>query len=143
MNKTVVCSVCGETIPTGDAFERDGEYYCEECHLAENCQTCPVCEEHFEPDGGDYFFITKKTSGITGKEVGLYRALIHPFFFGNCVEGFERFREGSIEKVNGLDIEDHIRKGYPFASEDDVTVATDIICPDCAAKYGSAQYTRP
>ena len=133
---THICDHCGRKFDYMP-FQRDGECLCEECHLEENCQTCPVCENYFEPEEGDeeLFFITKKTAEATRRPVGLYRVLKHPFFHGNCVEGFEGFFDGAVEQVNDLDIEDHLDKEHPFYEKH--SVATDIICPDCAARYKS------
>ena len=131
--ETHVCSRCGAEIED-EPFKRNGECLCEECYLEECTQTCPVCEEHFEPEegGSEHFFITKKTSRITGQPVGLYRVLKHPFFHGNCIDGFDAFYKDAIEQVNDLDIEDYLSKKYG----EDTEVSTDIICPDCAARYG-------
>lgn len=134
--ETYICDRCGAEFQD-EPFRRDGECLCEECYLEEHTRVCPVCEEHFEPDesDGEHFFITKETSETARKPVGMYRVLKHPFFHGNCVEGFEGFFDGAVEQVNDLDIEAHLSKKYGGHVE----VSTDLICPECAAKYKAIQ----
>ena len=143
MSNKHVCSRCGAEIEEGFEYGTDEEILCEECYLDET-DICPICEGHFEPVGGEgrfheavkdseeYFFITKETSELTHKPVGMYRVKEHPFFWGDCVTGFSAFYDDAIEKVNNIDIEDYLDKQYPNFKHH---VATEIICPDCARKY--------
>lgn len=132
------CDYCGKSIFKLDDFPevRNNEVFCEECYEEHFMAICPVCEEHYEPDekDGEYFFITKETQKTTHVPIGLYRVKEHPFYYGDCISGFDAFFDGAIEQVNDLDIEElkNIRLGCMKYEEE---VETDMICPDCAKKY--------
>ena len=141
--KKLTCARCGDEITHGCECGTEASPLCEECYQ-DLTDVCPVCEEHFTPldgediglsqtrEGEEYFFITKATAKVTRKPVGLYHVLEWPFFYGDCVTGFDGFIEGAIEQVNTLDIEDYLDRQYPRIQN---TVGTDIICPECAEKY--------
>ena len=131
------CDCCGKSVFKLYDFPeiRDNEVFCEDCYKERFMSICPVCEEHFELDekDGEYFFITKHTTEDTRLPIGMYRVLKHPFFYGDCVTGFDGIFEDAIEQVNDLDIEElkNMRLGYVCEEE----VETDMICPECAKKY--------
>ena len=139
----LICTHCGDEITPGFEFGTEEHPLCEECYC-DMTDVCPVCEEHFTPldgediglsrtkEGEEYFFITKATAKVTGKPVGLYHVLEWPFFYGDCVTGFDGFIEGAIEQVSTLDIEDYLDRQYPRIEHE---VATDILCPECAEKF--------
>lgn len=139
----IICARCGEEIMPGFECGTEERPLCEECYY-DMTDICPVCEEHFTPlygediglsrtqEGEEYFFITKATAKVTSKPVGLYHVLQRPFFFATCVTGFEGFIEGAIEQVSTLDIEAYLDRQYPRIRH---TVATKILCPECAEKY--------
>ena len=141
--KKLICVRCGDEITPGFEYGTDERPLCEECYC-DLTDICHVCEEHYTPlDGEDiglnrtkedeeYFFITKATAKVTRKPVGLYHVLKRPFFYGDCVTGFDDFIEGAIEQVSTLDIEDYLDRQYPCIQH---TVGTDILCPECAEKY--------
>ena len=58
--------------------------------------------------------------------------LQRPFFFGDCVTGFDGFIEGAIEQVSTLDIEAYLDRLYPRIEH---TVGTETLCPECAEKF--------
>ncbi len=131
------CCMCRKSVFQMDDYPavRDGSVYCEDCYCEEVLDTCPLCEEHYDPadlGDGEYFFITPSFAKTVHKPVGMYRVLEHPFFYGNCVTGFDDFYDGAIEQVSDFDIEAYLRK---VRQRDDITVGIDIICPDCAKKY--------
>lgn len=131
------CDHCGKSIFDLNDFPevRDGEVICEDCYCEEYRTTCPVCEEGYEKDAEtDYFFITRNTTRDARKPVGLYKALERPFFYGDCVTGFDGFYEGAIEQVNDLDIDEY-RAVEIGRFEEYNAVKTELICPDCAKLF--------
>lgn len=141
--KKLICARCGDEITPGFECGTDERPLCEECYQ-DMTNICPVCEEHFTPldvediglsrmrEGEEYFFITRRTAKITRKPVGLYHVLQRPFFYGDCVSGFDGFIEGTVEQVSTLDIENYLDRQHPRIRH---TVATEILCPECAEKY--------
>ncbi len=131
------CDNCGESIfemwdfPVVDT-DKD-ELLCEECYNEEYLTVCPVCEESCEKeDMTEYFFITKDTSKTVRKPVGLYKILRYPFYYGDCVFGFDNFFDNAIEKVSDL----NIKEAYSIRNHDNKKyILLDCICPDCADKY--------
>lgn len=134
--KKTTCDYCYCEIED-EPFRGDGMTLCEDCWLDLCCSTCPVCEEHYEKDSvktgeNEYFFLTRETAELTGHPVGMYRVLEHPFYYGDCVTGFDDFYDGAVEQVSDLDIEEQKRSESRYF---DRRIHADIICPDCAAKY--------
>lgn len=141
--KKQTCACCGDEITPGYEYGTEEHPLCEECYCHMTA-VCPVCGEHFTPlcgedtglsrtkEGEEYFFITKATAKVTRKPVGLYHVLERPFFYGDCVIGFDDFYLDAIEQVSTLDIEDYLDWLYPRIEH---KVATDILCPECAEKY--------
>ena len=139
----LTCTRCGDEITPGFEYGTEKRPLCEECYQ-DLTDICPVCEEHFTPldgedigliqtkEGEEYFFITKATAKVTRKPVGLYHVLERPFFYGDCVTGFDDFYPDAIEQVSTLDIEDYLDRQYPRIRH---TVGTDILCPECAEKF--------
>ena len=105
------CDHCGKSIFELDDFpcvsiERK-EVLCEDCYDEEYRTTCPICEESWEIDEmTDYFFISKSNSKEVGKPSGIYKILKRPFYYGDCVTGFDAFFDGAIQKVSDIDIEE-------------------------------------
>lgn len=132
------CDRCGKSVFKLYDFPeiRDNEVFCEDCYTEYFMSTCPVCEEHYEPDekDGEYFFITKHTTEVTKLPIGMYRVLSHPFYYGDCVTGFDGIFKDAIEQINDLNIEElkNMRLGCVMDEEE---VETDMICPECAKKY--------
>ena len=138
-----ICIRCGEEITPGFEYGTEERPLCEECYY-DITDICPVCREHFTPldgedtglsrtrDGEEYFFITRRTAKVTRKPVGLYHVLQRPFFYGDCVSGFDDFIEGSVEQVSTLDIDGYLDRQYPRIKHE---VDMDILCPDCAEKF--------
>jgi len=139
----LTCARCGDEITPGFEYGTEANPLCEECYQ-DLTDICPVCEEHFTPldgediglsqtqEGEEYFFITKATAKVTRKPVGPYHVLERPFFYGDCVTGFDDFYPDAIEQVSTLDIEGYLDRLYPRIEH---TVGTDILCPECAEKF--------
>ena len=138
-----ICTRCGDEIIPGFEYGTEEHPLCEECYC-DMTDVCPVCGEHYTPldgedtglsrtkEGEEYFFITKATAKVTRKPVGLYHVLERPFFYGDCVCGFDDFYPDAIEQVSTLDIEDYLDRLYPRIEHE---VDTEILCPECAEKY--------
>lgn len=132
------CDYCGKSIFELDDYpnvsvERN-EVLCEDCYNEEYRTTCPICEESWEIDEmTDYFFISKANSKEVGKQSGIYKILEHPFFYGDCVTGFNSFFDGAIQKVSDIDIEEIYSILHPQLCKDSLTL--DCMCPHCAKKY--------
>ena len=132
------CSNCGESIFDLNDFPeiKDDKVICEDCYREEYMTTCPICEEDYENDKeSDYFFITKNTTRDARKPIGLYKAVERPFFYGDCVTGFDGFYEGAIVQVNDLDIDEFVNIKLSRLNRDKEEIATDMICPDCAKLF--------
>ena len=121
------CDYCGDSIFELDDFpEVDVEkdmVSCEDCYDEHFKTTCPSCENSYTDDElTDYFFITKDTAETVNRPVGLYKILKRPYFYGDCVTGFDDFFPDAIEKVLDIDLN---KKG----------VLLDCICQDCLSRY--------
>lgn len=132
------CDHCGKSIFDLNDFPeiRDGEVFCEDCYSVEHRTICPICEEEYEKDDKtDYFFITKSTTMDARLPIGLYKALKRPFFYGDCVTGFEGFFDGAVEQVNDLNIDEFVSIKLSRLNNDEEEIETDMICPDCAKLF--------
>ena len=132
------CDHCGKSIFELNDFpcvsiERK-EVLCEDCYDEEYRTTCPICEESWEIDEmTDYFFISKSNSKEVGKPSGIYKILERPFYYGDCVTGFDAFFDGAIQKVSDIDIEEVYSILHPRINKENITL--DCMCPHCAEKY--------
>lgn len=132
------CDNCGESIFEMDDFpdvsvERE-EVLCEDCYGEEYRTICPICEESFEIDEmTDCFFISKTNSKKVRKSSGIYKILKRPFYYGNCLTGFDAFFDGAIEKISEIDIEEVYFILHPELNKEDLTL--DCMCPHCSEKY--------
>jgi len=132
------CDNCGKSIFQLDDYpnvniERK-EVLCEDCYDESYRTFCPICEESFEiEEMPDYFFISRANSKHTRKPCGIYKILERPFYYGNCVTGFEGFFDYAIQKVSDIDIEEVYSILHPRL--DKSGIALDCICPDCATRY--------
>ena len=116
-----------------EALTEQNELLCEDCYDNEYRTVCPLCEESWEKDDmTEYFFITKEVSKKVHKPIGLYKILQYPFYYGDCVFGFDAFFDGAIEKVSDLDIKEAYSTINPRSEKD---ILLDCICPDCAERY--------
>lgn len=131
------CDNCGKSVFEMNDFpevltDKD-ELLCEECYDEEYRTVCPLCEESCEKeDMTEYFFITKKTSKTVHKPIGMYKILKYPFYYGDCVFGFDAFFDDAIEKVSDLNIKEAYYMHNPNNEKD---ILLDCICPDCAKRY--------
>lgn len=131
------CDHCGKSIFELDDFpevsvERK-EVLCEECYDEEYRTVCPLCEDSYENDEmTNYFFITKATSKEVGKPIGMYEILKYPFYYGDCLTGFDAFFDDAIRKVSDMDIDEAYSILHPRSNKD---ILLDCICSCCAEKY--------
>lgn len=102
--------------------------------IEHDCE-CDHCGKSiFELDDfTDYFFISKTNSKEVGKPSGIYKILERPFYYGDCVTGFDAFFDGAIQKVSDIDIEEVYSILHPQLDKENLTL--DCICPHCAEKY--------
>jgi hypothetical protein len=131
------CDYCGKSIFELDDYPvlpggRD-EVICEYCYDEHYRTVCALCEEHVDNDYmSEYFFISKGMSKEVGREMGMYKILKYPFYYGNCVTGFDDFFNDAIEKVSSLNIEECLSVRYSGIECD---VFLDRVCSDCAEEY--------
>lgn len=131
------CSRCGESVfdiwDFPEVLEEEREVLCEDCYDEEYRTYCPLCEESCEKeDMTEYFFITKDTSKTVHKPIGMYKILKYPFYYGDCVFGFDAFFDNAIEKMSDLDIKEAYSMRNPRNEKD---ILLDCICSECAEKY--------
>ena len=132
-----ICDYCGESIFDMWDFpvvltDKD-ELLCEDCYNKEYRTICPICEDLCEKeDMTEYFFITKETSKEVHMPIGMYKIMQYPFYFGNCITGFDAFFDDSIEKVSSIDINEAYSILHPRNNKD---ILMDCICSECAEKY--------
>ena len=132
------CDHCGKSIFELDDFpdvsvERN-EVLCEDCYDEEYRTTCPICEGSWEIDDmTDYFFISKANSKEVRNPSGIYKILERPFYYGDCVTGFDTFFDGAIQKVSDIDIEEVYSILHPQLYKENLTL--DCMCPRCSEKY--------
>lgn len=140
-NINFICECCGRSIfKYGEYPEHpeDKEYdlLCEDCYTDKYRETCPVCEECYMKDEfTEYFFISKATTREVHMPIGMYKILKYPFYYGDCVTGFDAFFDDSLKKVSDLDIGKASElRGY---SKSDILL--DCICPNCLEKYSQKE----
>ncbi|MDR1938261.1 MAG: hypothetical protein LBQ73_07170 [Tannerellaceae bacterium] len=131
------CDYCGQSIFEIDDYPvisvgRD-EVICEDCYDEHHRTVCPLCEEHIDNDDmSEYFFISKEISREVHKEMGMYKILRYPFYYGDCVTGFDDFFDSAIEKVSNIDIKECLSVKYSTGKYD---VLLDRVCDNCAETY--------
>ena len=131
------CDYCGTSIFELDDYPNidieDGELLCEECYRDMYYEYCPVCEESKHEDYfSDHFFISKSISKEVRKPHGLYKIVKRPFYFGNCVTGFDDFFDDAIEKISDIEINSTLNALY---QRDDCEVLLDCVCSECFDKF--------
>lgn len=132
------CDNCGKSIFEMDDFpdvsvERE-EVLCEYCYDEKYRTICPICEDSWEiNEMTDYFFISKYNSKEVRKSSGIYKILKRPFYYGDCVTGFDDFFDEAIEKVSDINIEEVYSILHPQLNKEDLTL--DCMCPHCSEKY--------
>jgi len=134
--KNFECENCGKSVFKGGGYPNYHKEYkdllCDYCYDDEFRTLCPVCEDSWDKDEmTEYFFITKEISKTVHKEPGLYKILKYPFYYGDCITGFDSFFESALEKVSDMDIS----KVGEIIGSDYNDVLLDCICPDCLSKY--------
>lgn len=137
INHDYSCDNCGKSVFEMNDFPEvlidEDQLLCEECYDEEYRTVCPLCEDLCKKeDMTEYFFITKETSKAVHKPIGMYKILKFPFYYGDCVFGFDAFFDDAIERVSGLDITEAYALHNPSNGKD---ILLDNICPDCAERY--------
>ncbi|MBB4036584.1 hypothetical protein GGR21_002490 [Dysgonomonas hofstadii] len=134
--KDFECENCGKGVFEWGGYPNYHKEYqdllCDDCYDDKFRTSCPICEDSYDNDEmTEHFFITKEISKIVHKEPGLYKILEYPFYYGDCVTGFDAFFDNALEKVSGMDIS-KVGKMLGIDYDD---VKLDCICPDCLIKY--------
>lgn len=133
------CDSCGQSVFEMDDFPvfRDGEFLCEHCEIEKYYSTCPICQDHFEHAtcAADFkLLISKEAIEEFRMEIaaGFYLTKEWPFYYGNCVTGFDGVFENSLELVRECDIESMLTKlDHRSAGEN----LNGEVCPECFDKW--------
>jgi hypothetical protein len=132
------CTSCGKSLfKMGDFPDisiKDSEILCEECYDEEYRETCPICEESYDIKyfTSDYIVISENVATEVRKKPGIYKILERPFFFGNCVTGFDAFFDNAIQLVVPIRINEF--KNID-CDRNDSEIGANTICPDCIEKF--------
>jgi len=106
------CTGCGKSIfelydfPEIDIEE--SEILCESCYDEDYREYCPICENSYDIKDGksDYFVVNKEGTKEANIPIGIYHILKRPYFYGDCVYGFDGVFNDSIKQVSKINIED-------------------------------------
>jgi hypothetical protein len=120
------------------------ECKCDKCEIDLKYQTCPCCENSFElvtkPE--DHRFILSVANIKEFRlelKAGIYQVLEYPFFYGNCVTGFDGIFDGSIKLIKEIDIDKIMRFNYGKGTE---RISADEICDECFDLYSGKSYIK-
>lgn len=117
--------------------EKD-EIICEDCYKTKYQVTCPICEEWFDkatkPE--DQILIISSQSveeyNLSVKP-GFYQVKEWPYFYGNCVTGFDGLFDNTIELIRECDINSMLYKLQPHNGKEKVSAGE--CCHACMEKY--------
>ncbi len=124
------CTDCGKSIfELYDFPEIDieqGEIYCEDCYNENYLEYCPLCENRYDIKEGksDYFVVNKEGSKEANIPIGIYQILKRPYFYGDCVTGFDGMFNDSIKHVSKINLEEIMS-----------IESCECICPECVELY--------
>lgn len=127
------CEDCGKDLIKDYDYPSftNGEVLCEECDIEKNYTRCEVCENYYLNldylKDDEHIYINRELYEETGYEIGIYKVLSKPFFYGSILTGFDAFFDNTIELVKAIDLD----KYYNHKSE----VKSGCICPDCVIKF--------
>lgn len=134
------CEYCGKSVFEMYDFPNitNDELLCEDCYMEKYYETCPICETSFEkPEKPiDEVLVISKESAKEcqmGIEPGFYQVLKYPYFYGNCVTGFDRLFNDNLKLIRACDINSMLYKLYPYGGR--YKINADSCCPDCMLKY--------
>ncbi len=101
------CSWCGNKIEN-DSWCKDPKdkrrYICDDCYRDNYTEDCPLCEDYYEKSEiADAFCLAPETAKDMGMKPGIYKIKEYPFYYGNCVTGFDDFFEGAIELIKEIE----------------------------------------
>jgi hypothetical protein len=116
----------------------EDEVLCEHCYRYEYMTPCPICEDSFlTPTKADdnILIIPKETIEEYGMSIkpGFYQVKKWPFFYGNCVTGFDGLFDDAIELIRECDINSMLYKLYPHNGKEQVSAGD--CCHNCMLKY--------
>lgn len=140
INHDCECGRCGQSIFELDDFpellmdENDDEIMCEECYDENYRDICPICENSYDVKDyvSDYIIINEELAKREKMKPGIYKILSRPFFFGNCVTGFDAFFPSSLELAVSIRINEFKKID---CGNNCCEVGNDTICPDCIDKF--------
>lgn len=129
------CDNCGESIFELDDFPvfKDDGVLCEHCDLDKNYEMCPICQDYFEKafKADDFYFLLSKEAvegyGMKLKP-GFYRTLRWPFYYGNCVTGFEGIFDNTLELIHECDINSMLKKLDHGSADENLN---GEVCQEC------------
>lgn len=105
------CDCCGKNLFEMDDFPvfRDDRFLCPECEIDKYFESCPICQEHFEKaeNAKDFrLLISKEAVEDYNMEIkpGFYLTNEWPFYYGNCVTGFDAVFPSALHLVKECDI---------------------------------------
>lgn len=136
------CQNCGKSIFDMDDFPninfKESEVLCERCHTEEYMETCPICEEYYyKPEKKEKQFLIISKEAVKEYQLsvkpGFYKVKKKPFFYGDCITGFDGLFNENIELVREVDINSILFKLYSHNGKEKVTA--DTCCSDCVNKY--------
>ena len=139
------CCMCGKNLIKADDFPtiRDNEPYCEECYIEQFYTVCEVCEDNFPnidfPTEDEHIYINKELYKETGYQIGIYKVLSKPFFYGSILTGFDAFFNDTLELIKAIDLDKYYNLLYRGKSE----IGSGCICPDCVKKFTNTGYIKP
>lgn len=134
------CCQCGKSIYDLIYFPsiRGVELYCEYCERERFYSTCPICEDYYEnPEKptDEYLIISKEAveeHNISVKP-GFYQVLKYPYFYGDCVGGFDDVFTDSLKLIREIDIHSMLYKINPRVGKE--KIGADSCCYDCMLTY--------
>ena len=139
------CWQCGkDLIDTWDmSAVRGKECYCEECYTEQFFSVCNVCEDYYEnidyPVEDEHIYIGKELSKEVGYTIGIYKVLSKPYFYGDCITGFDNFFDNSLGLIKAIDLD--VFYSFLYRQKSEITAGN--ICPTCVARFTQQGYIKP
>lgn len=142
INHEYECDNCSKSLFTLYDFPNlsieDNEVLCEDCYRDEYMETCPICEDSFDKPrtaADNILIISKEAIEEYGLQImpGFYQVKKWPFFYGNCVTGFDGLFDDAIELIRECDINSMLYKLQPHNGKE--KVGAGDCCHSCMLKY--------
>lgn len=138
------CANCGNELDEEDLdykeTESSGSVICYSCWIQENMSTCMICEDHYEniEEVKDYWIVvTEELAKDQNIEMGIYKVIEFPFYYGCLVTGFDGLYIEAVELRKSIDINSVKKKR---CGKDCEEVTSGQICLECASKYTLADF---